>query len=79
VRLIVARQQLQHPVGEKKGGEAERQVDPENERPVQMLGEEAAERRPGDRRCHEDRREIGLVAAPVAGRDHVADDGLAER
>jgi len=49
VGQVVPRQELEDAVGEEIGDEAERQVDPENERPVQIFGEEAAESGSGDR------------------------------
>ena len=62
-----------------KASKAERQVDPEDQRPVQMLGEHAAEHRAGDRGGGEHRAEIALVAPALARRDGVADDGLRQR
>ncbi len=76
---LVARQPAQHPVGHQERDQAERQVDPEDHRPVQMLGEEAAEHRPRDARGHEHAGDVALIAAPLPGRDHVGDDRLRER
>ena len=60
-------------------GDAERQVDPEDQRPVELLGEEAAEHRAADRGHREHRADIALVAAALARRDDVGDDGLRQR
>ena len=46
--------------------QAERQIDPEDQRPVEMLGQEAAEHRAADRRRREHRADIALVAAALA-------------
>ena len=55
--------------------EAERQVDVEDPAPREVVDEEAAEQRAGDDRDAEDAAEEALVAAAVARRDEVADDG----
>ena len=55
------------------------QVDPEDHRPVQVLGEKPAEHRPGEARGHEHAGEIDLVAAALPGRHEIGDDGLRER
>ena len=60
-------------------GKAERQIDPEDQRPVEMLGEETAEHRPADRRSREHRADIALVAAALTRGDDVGDDGLRQR
>ena len=73
------RHALEHVGGHAERGEAERQVDPEDQRPVEMLGEEAAEHRPADRGGGEHRADIALVAAALARRDDVGDDGLRQR
>ena len=54
---------------------ADRQVDVEDPAPRQVVDEEAAEQRPDHRRDAEDGAEEALVAAAVARRDDVADDG----
>jgi len=41
-----------------------------------MVGEEAADQRPGDTGNPEHSAEVALVAATVARRDDVGDDGL---
>jgi len=79
VLALVARQRLQRAAGDRKRQKAERQVDPEDHAPVQMLGEHAAEHRACDRGGRKHRAEIALVAAAFARRDGVADDGLRQR
>ena len=54
---------------------ADRQVDVEDPAPREVVDEEAAEQRADDRRDAEDGAEDALVAAAVARRDDVADDG----
>ena len=76
VRTIMARQPPEHVVGQQKGERRERHVDPEDPRPVQLLGDEAAEQRSAHHRDDEGRRGIGLVARALARRSDVADDGL---
>ncbi len=56
-----------------------RQVDPEDQRPVQLLGEHAAEHRPEHAGGHEHRGDQALVAGTLLGRDDVGDDGLGQR
>ena len=79
VRPLMARQPLQRRVRHPVGGEPQRQVDPEDHRPVQRLGDHAAEHRPEQRRGHEDGGDIDLVFAALLGRHHVGDDGLRQR
>ena len=45
VRAVVPRQAAQRPTGHHQRDGAERQIDPEDERPMQMIGEEPAEHR----------------------------------
>ncbi len=65
VAPLAAGQQLQLVVGEEEGGEADRQVDPEDRRPVQVLGEEAAEQGPGQRGHGETRPRCRPDSAPA--------------
>ena len=51
--------------GDEQGGDAERDVDVEDPAPRQVVGEEAAEQRPGDARRAEHGAEVALVAAPL--------------
>src|SRR5690349_23827069 len=44
-----------------EGGDAERQVDPEDQRPVDVFGEEAAEHRSADRRRRKHRGDVALI------------------
>ena len=57
----------------------ERYVDPEDHRPVQVLGEYAAEDRPADAGRNPHAAEIGLVLAPLARRHHVGNHRLHDR
>ena len=70
---------LQHDPGHDEGGQAERHVDPEDQRPVDLLGEEAAQHRPAHRRGRKHRGDITLVAPALAWADDVGDDGLRQR
>jgi hypothetical protein len=79
VRPVVARNELQRAVGHQHGDDAERQVDPEDERPVQIVGEEAAGERAEDRRGHEHHRRIALEDRALARRQDVGDHGLRQR
>ncbi len=56
-------------------GDADRQVDVEDPAPRKALGEEAADQRPDDGRDREHAAEVALIAAALARRDDVADDG----
>jgi hypothetical protein len=55
--------------------DADREVDVEDPAPREVVDEEAAEQRPGDGRDPERRTEEALVAAAVARRDEIPDDG----
>lgn len=79
VRMVMGRQAAQGAVAHHAGADAERHVDPEDQRPVQMLGEEPAEDRAGDGGGDEHHREIALVAAALARSHQQTDDGLGER
>src|SRR5262249_42551421 len=75
----MARQPLHRVVGEQRCEESERYIDPEDQRPMQVLGNGAAK----DRSCdtgHDPRSaHVSLVSAALARRDHVGDGGLRER
>ena len=73
------RQAPQRGFDEEQRQKPERNIDPEDQRPVQMAGEEAAEQRAGDARRDEDRGEIGLIAAALARGDEIGDDRLRQR
>ena len=79
VRPLMAGKLAERAPGHPQGHGTQRQVDPEDHRPVQVLGEEAAQHRPGDARQHEHAGEIALVAGPLLGRHDVGDDGLRQR
>ena len=64
---------------QKQRADGERHVDPENHRPVQMLGEYAAEHGTHQACGHPDAAEIGLIPAALARADHVGDHGLHDR
>ena len=57
----------------------ERHVDPEDHRPMQMFGEDAAEDRPTDAGRHPYGAEIGLILAALTWRHHVRNHGLHDR
>ena len=59
--------------------ERERHVDPEDHRPVHVLGEHAAEDRPADAADHPYAAEIGLILAALARAHHVGNHGLHDR
>ena len=73
------RHAAQHARGHAERHQAERQVDPENQRPVDMFSQKAAEHRPAHRGGREHRADIALVAAALARGNNVGDDGLRER
>ncbi len=58
---------------------ADREVDEEDPAPARVVDDEAADRRPDDRRRSEDRADQALPAAAVARRHDVADHGQRER
>jgi hypothetical protein len=64
---------------QRQGSDAERQIDPENHRPVQVLGEQAAQHRSQNAAGNPDAAEIGLVLAALARGHHVGDHGLHDR
>ncbi len=73
------RQPSQHARGQRQRDQAERQVDPEDQRPMQMLGQHAAQHRAADRGRGEHRADITLVAAALLRRHDIGDDGLRQR
>ena len=79
MRALVARQAAQRPVSHQQRGGAERHVDPEDHRPVHIIGEHAAEHRADDARTHEHDRGIALHDRPLARRQEVRDHRLRER
>ena len=79
MRALVPWQRLERTPRDAERQQAERYVDPENEAPVQMLGEHSAEYRARDRGEREDSPEVALIAATLARADRVADDRLRHR
>ncbi len=74
----VPRQPPELRVRQREGEQAERQVDPENHRPVEILGKETAERRADSARAREHDDEIRVVLGPVLRRRDVGEDGHRE-
>ncbi len=70
---------LQGQLGEDKRADGDRQIDPEDPAPCQMIDEEAAENRTDDARDGEGAGDVGLVAAALAGRDDVGDRRMRHR
>ena len=73
---IVARQFTQRAVGGCQRDDAERHIDPENQRPVQMVSEQTAEHRTERARSHEHDRRVALDDWPLARAQQIGDDGL---
>jgi hypothetical protein len=69
----------QHIRGHPQRAQAKRQVDPEDQRPVDMLRQKSAEHRPAYGRCREYSADIPLVASALARRNNVGDNCLGER
>ena len=65
VRSVVPRQFAQRAIGQHQRQQAERQIDPEDQRPMHVVGQHAAEHRAEDARRHEHHRGVGLVARRV--------------
>ena len=78
VRPFVTGKAFQTPVGDEKRQQSERDIDPEDHRPMEVLGKKPAKHRPGEARRHEHAGEINLIAAPFAGRNQIGHDGLRE-
>ena len=76
---LVARQVPEGAAGHPEGEEPEWQIDPEDHRPVQVLGEKAAQHWAGNTGGDEHRGDPALVTRPLPGSDHVGDDRLGER
>ena len=79
VGAFVDRHAFELPVGQHRRRQGERHVEPKNHRPVQMLGDDAAEHRAGGAGDDPDRTGIGLVIAALARRHRVGDDRLGQR
>ena len=60
-------------------GDAHGQIDPEDDRPRQVLHDESAKRGPDYRRDAPDAAEVALHASAVGGRVEVGDDGCGDR
>ena len=66
-------------IGEQGRKQPKGYVEPEDHRPVQVLRNDAAERRPRNPGDDPGRAHIGLVAAALTRGNHVGDGGLRER
>ena len=64
---------------EQRRNDPKRHVKPEDDRPMQVLGNGAAKGRPGEAGHDPRRAHVGLVAAPLARRDHIGDSRLGQR
>ena len=71
VRPLVPRQGAQRPRGHHQRHGAERQVEPEDERPVQVIGQQSAKHRPEDAGAHEGYRDVALHQRALARREEV--------
>ncbi len=78
MRPVVTGQALETLEGDRERDEAQGQVDPEDHRPVERLGDESAQDGTGQARRHEHAGEIDLVASPLLGRHEIGDDGLGQ-
>ena len=79
VRALMARQPAQQRRGHRQGGEAEREIEPEDRRPMQMVGQESAQRRTAGASRGVGHGEIRIVAPALARRRHVAQHHHAHR
>ncbi len=79
VRALIARQAPQQHGGDRQRREPHRDIDPEDDRPVQMFGEEAAEQRPEAARGRIGDGEVGVVLAALLRCDQVAEHHHAHR
>ncbi len=70
---------VQRAVGDDQRDDAQRDVDEEDPVPGQVVDEEPAEQRTGDRGDGEHRAEVALVATPLPRGDDVADDRERQR
>ena len=76
VLVFVARQAFEAPGRHKGRDQSEWNVEPEDDRPVEVLGQDAADDRTAEPGGHPDASHVGLVAAALARRDRVGEDGL---
>ena len=79
VRPIVARQCPQRALGHDQRDRAERQIDPENQRPMQMIGQHSAQHRTENAGAHEHDRGAALHHRTFARRQQIGDDSLRDR
>ena len=79
VRPVVARQPAKRAAGHHQGDRSQRQVDPEDERPMQMIGQKAAEHRTENARAQEHNRRIALRDRALARRQQIGNDRLRDR
>ena len=79
VRPVVARQPAKRTPGHHQGDRSQRQVDPEDKRPMQMIGQKAAEHRTENARAQEDHRCIALRYRALARRQQIGNDRLRDR
>ncbi len=79
VRPVIARQTAQRAFGHDQSGTAERDVDPENERPVQVVGQQTANHRAENAGAHEHDRGAALHHRAFARREQIGNDGLRDR
>lgn len=78
--LAMEDRNLPHPRQQQRERQcAQRKIDPEDHRPVQMFGEQSAEHRSADSGRNPHGREIGLVLAAFARRHHVGNHDLHQR
>ncbi len=70
--------QVEEPRDDERRDDAEREGREEQPAPAEVVGDEAAGERPGDRGHPEDGPHHPLVLAALTGRDDVADDGLGQ-
>ena len=73
------RNQPQLPVRQKGGRERQRHIEPENHRPVQMLGYDATQHRAKTAGNDPNRAGIGLVVSALARRHRIGNDRLRQR
>ena len=79
MRAVVPRQPAQRPAGHHQRDGAERQIDPEDERPMQMIGQKPAEHRTENTGAHEHHRRVALRHRPLARAQEIGNDGLRYR
>ena len=76
VRTVVPWQTAQGTRRHHQRDGAQRQIDPENERPVQVIGEQSAEHRAENARAHKHDGRVALCDRALARRKKVGDYGL---